>query len=249
MKRRVSIWALLALLSGLTGAMPALAADPPPAPVSTTDPKYISAKAEELKAQNDRLRAEVEAKLAASKDALQWAQAAHEWAVANYIRELQRILIAEYEEIQKQQARVQRLIEEVRWNDALAQRISMGHIDRSGFQAMMRLIAGSTEFDAIRDVLNKKVDPLPATENFVLNDTEEGIPQALKDFPGGDIRKLLLFLKTNNFSLIQLGDAHWQVLDGLAAIRRTAENRIMKYEQEIQAVRASRIAEVFIPPK
>lgn len=214
---------------------------------SSLDPDLVKAKAEMLKAVAAKQEADVKAYLAESEKQLNFAKAAGEWAKARYLEELRGILVAEYNEIVTQQRRVQRLIEELRWNQALITHWRMGRTSQSSFNAMLKLVAGSLEFEPIRAALSKKVEPLPA-ENFIVNDDETGTASDLCEFPGGDVRRLLLFLRKKNFSLEPLEDAHFIVMEALSVISKSAADRILQHEQEIQAVRASRISELFQPP-
>jgi hypothetical protein len=128
------------------------------------------------------------------------------------------------------------------------ERIRLGKTDEQAFRAMVRLMGTATEFDPIRDAFNRKVEPLPKN-NFVSNDNEDDTAVPPIDFPGGDVRKLLIFVKERNYSFTTLYDAHYIVMDALAVISKSAAERILRNEQEIQAVRAARISEAFIGPK
>lgn len=208
----------------------------------------IKANAEATRANADQQRVQIERLRASAEAELNRARAAHEWAIVRYMEDLRVILRKEYEEIERQQAKMLRLISQIEWNQALVERIRMGRTDASAFRGMMALMAGAAEFEPIRESFTRKVDLLPK-DNFISNDDETGTATPLMDFPGGDVRKLLLFVRKNNFSFEPLGDAHWLVMDSLASIVREAVNRILRAEQQVQAARAARIAEVFITPK
>ena len=213
-----------------------------------SDPAYITAKAEYLKAQAEMQKANVAAFLAQSEAALNKARAAGEWAKARFIEDLRAIVQSEYYEIMKQQRRIEALIENLRRNADLVERIRLGRTGPESFNAMISLMAGAVQFEPIREAFNRKVGPFAATD-FVPNDDESGNLIPPREFPASDIRRLMLFVRQNNYSFVPLYDAHWAVMDALAAVSGSAADRVMRLEQEIQAHRAKRISEVFLLPK
>ncbi len=239
---------LFSITSTVFAATAAPAAAAPAAPVNpSTDPATIVANADRLKAENDRMRVAIENRTAETVQALNLANAARQWASVRYLEDLRNMLNKEYAEIEAQTARVRRLQNELEWNRSFVERIRMGHTDPHAFKALINLLAGASEFAPIRDTLTRKVDVLPKI-NFIPNDDETGTAIAAQDYPGGDVRRLLLFVKRNNYSFEPLEDAHWIVLDALASVVGDAINRVLRLEQEIQGARAARINEVFSKP-
>lgn len=216
-------------------------------PGSTSDPANITARAAMLNAMAAKQQAEVAAMVGRTTAELNLANAANLTARTAYLNDLRGMLNAEYAEIMKQQNRLNALIEGIRTQKNLVERIRMGHTDPASFDGMMKLLATSAEFDAIREAFNRKLTAFPA-DNFVPNDDETGTANRAIEFPGGDVRRLILFVRKWNFSFEPLQDAHWAIMDGLQAVTKEAAQRILAAEQEKQAVRAARITELFGKP-
>ena len=216
-------------------------------PGSTSDPANISARAAMLNARAAKQQAEVAAMVGRTTAELNLANAANLHAKTAYLNDLRGILNAEYAEILKQQSRLNALIDGIRTQKNLVERIRFGRTDTASFEGMMRLLASSAEFDAIREAFNRKLNAFPA-DNFVPNDDETGTANPAIEYPGGDVRRLILFVRKWNFSFEPLQDAHWAIMDGLQSVTKEAANRILAAEQEKQAVRAARITELFGKP-
>lgn len=211
------------------------------------DPAYITAEAAYLKAQADKENADVNAYLAWSERELNIAQANKNMAAVRYIDTMRQIMENEYAEIAKQQQRIDRLCDGLRANQTLMEQIRIGKTTPAAFNAMIVLMATALEFDPIRDAFNRKVNALPKN-NFLSNDDENDDAIPPQDFAGGDVRHLLLFVKKNNYSLHPLYDAHFIIMDSLSVVSKSAAMRVLQNEQEIQAIRAARIAEAFQVP-
>lgn len=247
---RLFIYSLtLAVLSGgiATVAYGAPPATPIPIPGSASDPTAITAAAAMLNAGAQKELADIAAMVGRSTAALNYANAERQYASILYLEDLRRMLNQEYDEILRQQSRLLRFINEIRNQETLVERIRLGRTDAMAFSAMLRLLSGSSEFAPIREALIRKVEPL-SKENFIPNDDETGLVIPARAYPGGDVRKLLLFVKKNNYSFEPLEDAHWIVMDALSTISTDAANRILRAEQQIQAARAARVVELFSKP-
>lgn len=216
-------------------------------PGAPNDPASITARAAMLNAMAAKQQAEVAAMVGRTTAELNLANSANLHARTAYLNDLRGMLNAEYAEILKQQNRLNRFIEDLRTQKSLVERIRHGRTDTTSFGAMMKLLASSAEFDAIREAFNRKLGNFPA-DNFIPNDDETGTANPAIEFPGGDIRRLILFVRKWNFSFEPLQDAHWAIMDGLQAVTKEAANRILAAEQEKQAVRAARITELFSKP-
>ena len=212
-----------------------------------SDPAFITSEAAYLKATAEKQNADVNSFLAWSQRELNIAQAAKQNAVVRYLDSMRNIMEAEYAEISKQQARIDHLIDGLRANQELMEQIRLGRTSPKAFNAMVILMATALEFDPIRESFNRPVVALPKN-NFIPNDDESDNANFAIDFPGGDLRHLLLFVKKKNFSLNPLYDAHFLIMDALASVSKSAAERVLRNEQEIQSIRAARISEAFQLP-
>ena len=262
MKVSNEILALALVTMALGSSRSVLAAGPPPASSSTasapapantgapnpSDPAFITAQAAYLSAIAAMQNSDINVFLAWSQRELNVANAARNWAVVRYLDSMRVIMEQEFAEITRQQNRINDLIAGLRYNQTLMERIRLGKTDPSAFGAMIQLMGTALEFDAIREAFSRKVEVLNK-DNFVPNDDESDSANVAIDFPGGDIRHLLIFVKEKNFSFAPLEDAHYLVMDALAVVSKSAAERVLRDEQEIQSIRAARIAEAFTLPK
>lgn len=216
----------------------------PGTPNPPVDPKLIEAEANMIRAKNDEFRLQLERMLAESNVALNFAKAHGEEARARMIDAVQKMMMREFADIKAQEERILKIIESVRANQFLLHRLKAGKTDRLSFSAAMTLIAGVSEFATIKASLLITVPELKYDENFEHNDNETGLAYEILNFPGGDVRKLLLFMFKYDYSLKVLSDAQFAILTPLSAIEKDALDRIKYYEQEIMGVRSSRMIEL-----
>jgi hypothetical protein len=138
----------------------------------------------------------------------------------------------------QEESDVQRQVDELKLRASQTNPLKLGHVDASVASALNFFIAQVLPGDVITKNLFNKVAPLGAEENFVVNDEEDGIDRPLVAFAGGNIGQLLKFVEDHDFSFVPWSPGHEAVMDFIAAVAKSAQDKIDEYHRYMDGIRS-----------
>lgn len=201
-------------------------------PVYAKKADDLRAYADLLRAQTDYQRMLIQARLADAEIQLKQAQAELAHAKAEQIRLQTEILRHEYARLVAEENIVSQRILDIELKANLVRPLRLGRIDQGvliGLDYFLRVIV---PVGVVKDVMWKKVDPLPV-ENFVAGETGEPV----KPFPGGNLGRLYSFLKSSGCSLAEWSQGHLVMIEMLEAFTKAADDRIEQYHKYMEEIR------------
>lgn len=130
-----------------------------------------------------------------------------------------------------EQAVVDNEIRIIKAHAAVVDQLNVGDISEDTFPSLRFFMTSVVGTVTVRDTMRTQVGPL-AAQDFI---DRNGGSQALA-FAGGNSGQLLLFLEKNRLGLTPWSDAHFHVLDILAAFAAPAAAKLKAYQILIQCI-------------
>jgi multidrug efflux pump subunit AcrA (membrane-fusion protein) len=183
------------------------------------------------------LLAVAQAKLDAAQSDLAEAQAHYQAVKAEQLQQLIAILQDEYARVLREQAEVDRQVDDIKRYSSQLDPIKLGRVDAGIGNAMDYFITELIPAGVLAQTMFAKVAAL-GIENFQVNDEEDGIDHPLLAFPGGNVGTLMKFVETHDYSFVPWSAAHGVIMDFIAAAEKAAADKTQQYQRYMDGIRS-----------